>query len=59
MGDLKGMRMPRYNVGEGAMVGRHKCRMFKGSDDDKVQCREGAMVGGNKCVRFKGSEDDA
>ena len=38
------------------MVGTHKCRMFKGSDDDKVQCREGAMVGGNKCVRFKGSD---
>ena len=40
------------------MVGRHKCRMFKGSDDDKVQCREGVMVGRHKCRMFKGSDDD-
>ena len=39
------------------MVGGHKCRRFKGSEDAKVQYREGVMVGGHKCGRFKGSED--
>ena len=31
------------------MLGRHKCRIFKGSDDDKVQSREGVLLKTPKC----------
>ena len=34
-GGLKGVRMPRYNVREGVMVGSHKCGRFKGSNGCK------------------------
>ena len=39
------------------MVGSHKCRRFKGSEDAKVQYREGVMgeatsVGGLKGVKM-------
>ena len=54
---LKGVRMQRYSVVKGAMVGGHKCGRFKRSEDAKVQCQEGVIMGDHKCGRFERSED--